>query len=109
MNNEIVVLIAGFVRNIVVSVFTIIDDLLMNRHSYKTVKGSHNLKFIKLYFKYFINVDGPGITFKNLQETIINLDGDVVLGVSRFGFGKRKIKHLYVDVKQNTFVILDGE
>ena len=48
MNNEIITLIARFVTNIVVSVFTIIDDLLMNCNNYKTVKGSHNLKFIKL-------------------------------------------------------------
>ena len=30
MNNEIITLIARFVTNIVVSVFTIIDDLLIN-------------------------------------------------------------------------------
>lgn len=67
---------------------------------------SHNLKFIKLYFKGFVNVAVSGIIFKNLQEAGIDLDGDTVLGVSRFGFGKRKIKNLYINVKQNEFVIL---
>lgn len=66
----------------------------------------HNLKFIKLYFKCFVNVGVSGIIFTNLQEAGIDLDGDTVLGVSRFGFGKNKIKNLYVNVKQNTFVIL---
>lgn len=66
----------------------------------------HNLKFIKLYFKYFVNVGVSGIIFTNLQEAGIDLDGDTVLGVSRFGFGKNKIKNLYVNVKQNVFVIL---
>ena len=77
MNNEIITLIARFVTNIVVSVFTIIDDLLMNCNNYKTVKGSHNLKFIKLYFKYFIKEYGPGIPgirvkpFKRQHLTVI--------------------------------------
>lgn len=67
----------------------------------------HNLKFIKLYFKRFVNLAISGIIFKNLQEAGIELDGDTVLGVSRFGFGKNKIKKLYVNVKQNVFVILE--
>ena len=106
MNNEIITLIARFVTNIVVSVFTIIDDLLMNCNNYKTVKGSHNLKFIKLYFKYFIKEYGPGIWVKTLQEAALDINGDIISGVLRFRFGKRKIKHLYVNIKQNTFVIL---
>lgn len=70
------------------------------------MKRKHNLKFIKLYFKHFVNIGVSGILCKNLQETGIDLDGDTVLGVSRFGFGKNKIKKLYVNVKQNEFVIL---
>mgnify|MGYP007069864964 CR=1 FL=1 len=66
----------------------------------------HNLKFIKLYFKYFVNVGVSGILFKTLRESGIDLDGDTLLGVSRFGFGKNRIKNLYVNVKQNVFVIL---
>ena len=70
------------------------------------MKRKHNLKFIKLYFKHFVNIGVSGILCKNLQETGIDLDGDTVLGVSRFGFGKNKIKNLYINVKQNEFVIL---
>jgi len=70
---------------------------------------SHNLKFIKLYFKSFVNIGVSGILCKNLQEAGIDLDGDTVLGISRFGFGKRKIKNLYINVKQNVFVILKGK
>lgn len=70
------------------------------------MKRKLNLKFIKLYFKHFVNIGVSGILCKNLQETGIDLDGDTVLGVSRFGFGKNKIKNLYVNVKQNMFVIL---
>ena len=109
MNNEIITTIACVVTNIVVSIFTIIVDLLMNCHNYKPVKGSHNLKFIKLYFKYFIKEYGPGIPgirVKTLQEAALDIDGDIISGVLRFRFGKRKIKRLYVNVKQNTFVIL---
>ena len=70
---------------------------------------SHNLKFIKLYFKSFVNIGVSGILCKNLQETGIDLDGDTILGISRFGFGKRKIKNLYINVQQNVFVILKGK
>lgn len=66
----------------------------------------HNLKFIKLYFKGFVNIVVSGIIFKNFQEAGIDLDGDTLFGISRFGFGKNRIKKLYVNVKQNVFVIL---
>lgn len=109
MNNEIITMITCFVTNVVVSIFTIISDLLMNCHNYKPVKGSHNLKFIKLYFKYFIKEYGPGIPgirVKTLQEAALDINGDIISGVLRFRFGKRKIKRLYVNIKQNTFIIL---
>ena len=48
----------------------------------------------------------PGIRVKTLQEAALDIDGDIISGVLRFRFGKRKIKRLYVNVKQNTFVIL---
>jgi hypothetical protein len=68
------------------------------------MKRSHNLKFIKLFYKGFVdNIIGYG-PYKELSDISIDRYGDTVLAIPRFG--KKKVVHVYVNVEENRFVNL---